>query len=225
MLDAYDVSLARPRGHPGFCEAQRLLRAHNPNPSAWGEVDSPKGNYFQGIRGTPASRFVPFNGGLGEGQLAWLRGSLAAAQAAGQRVAVFSHVPFNPSSTCLYEETVWSTLLFNYEEALAALAPYAGSTVAAVFCGHNHGGSIGCDAAGIPHFTLPSPLIFPHGSHLTVEVHPHALRLRASGECVNLVHPDVCPSHPEFPCVPHPHAALKDRVGLTQGGSMPLREE
>ena len=84
---------------------------------------------------------------------------------------------------CLYEPTVFSTLMYNYEEVLEALAPYAGGTVAAVFCGHNHGGSVGRDGAGIPHFTLPSPLIFPQGSHLVVDVFEGRLGLRASGEC------------------------------------------
>ena len=221
VLDSYDVSLARPRGSPGFAEAQRLLKAHNPNPCAWGEPDAPGGNFFEGIRNTPASRFVPFNGGLGAAQLAWLRASLAQARAAQQRVIVLSHVPFNPTSVCLYEPTVFSTLMYNYEEVLEALAPYAGSTVAAVFCGHNHGGSVGRDGAGIPHFTLPSPLIFPQGSHLVVDVFEGRLGLRASGECANLVHPDVCPSHPTFPCVPHAPQPGRG-LDLTPGGGLSL---
>ena len=190
VLDAYDVSLARPRGSPGFAAAQALLKAHNPNPCAWGEPDAPPGNFFTGLRGTPEARYVPFNGALGEAQLAWLRGELARARAAAQRVAVFCHVPFLPAARSLREGDCFSTLLFNSEEVLAALAPYAAcGTVAAVFAGHNHAGSFGRDAAGVPHFTLPSPLLWPAGSHAVVEVYEGALRVHAAGECASLLGP------------------------------------
>lgn len=59
-------------------------------------------------------RFVKFGGGISAHQLTWLRGELAAAAAARQRVIVACHLVFYPGTapnTCL---------LWNYEEVLQA---------------------------------------------------------------------------------------------------------
>lgn len=80
VLDGYDVCLLRPEGSAEREEAQRLLKAHNPhNPAAWGEG---RGDFFQRVVG-PAQRWCPFNGALGEGQLAWLRATLEGAREVG----------------------------------------------------------------------------------------------------------------------------------------------
>jgi manganese-dependent ADP-ribose/CDP-alcohol diphosphatase len=187
VLDAYDVSIARPRGSAEFLQAQALLKANNPNPTAWFEDPALKGDFFKSIRNTPAARFVPFNGALGSRQLQWLADSLASAKAQRQRALVFSHIPFSPSSASASgEPDVFSTLVWNSAELNAVLAPFAGSTVAAVFCGHNHGGSFGREG-GIPHITLPSPLIHPQGSHAIVEVHADRLQLHLGGAAQHLV--------------------------------------
>lgn len=56
------------------------------------------------------SRFVKFNGGIGQKQLAWLERQLQDASQKGQRVVAFGHVPMHPgeaSSDCL---------LWNYKD-------------------------------------------------------------------------------------------------------------
>jgi len=210
VLDAYDVSLSRPPGSEENLEARRLLKANNPNPCAWGE-EGPKGNFFTGIRDTLQARFVPFNGGVGKRQLQWLAEQLGQARARGQRVAVFSHVPFSPSSVAPTHEAgdIFSTLLWNYEELNAVLEPFAGSTVAAVFCGHNHGGSFGM-CAGIPHFTLPSPLIWEQGSHAVVHVFEDKLELETAGAAqVALV--EICCAPKVLPLAPVQPATTENK--------------
>ncbi len=53
---------------------------------------------------------MPYNGGVGPAQLAWLKHTLADAKAAGETVIVCGHIPVCPGSC---EST--RTLLWNYE--------------------------------------------------------------------------------------------------------------
>jgi hypothetical protein len=66
-------------------------RRYNPN-DLRGSV-----GWFNGLRGL-SSRFVPYNGGVGAAQLAWLRHALTMARLAGEKVIVCGHVPILPGS-------------------------------------------------------------------------------------------------------------------------------
>ena len=79
------MSSSLPKQSPGYAAAAALLRAENPNPVLDGPCD-----FFEGLEG-PSLRFVPFNGGLGDAQLAWLAATLE--EAGDAPVVVFSHLP------------------------------------------------------------------------------------------------------------------------------------
>ena len=199
VLDGYDVSLARARGSAEFAAAQALLRAHNPNACAHGDEGAPRGDFFAGLKGSLDARFVPFNGAVGARQLEWLAAQLAAARSAAQRVVVFSHIPLAAGNKAVRGE-IFSTLLWNYAEVNAVLAPFA-TTVAAVFSGHNHSGSWGREG-GILHLTLPSPLLFPQGSHAVVRLFADRLELAPFGEVRTLVEALGLPT--DIPLAPLP---------------------
>ena len=201
VLDGYDVSLARARGSAEFAAAQALLRAHNPNACAHGDEGAPRGDFFAGLKGSLSARFVPFNGAVGARQLAWLAEQLAAARGAAQRVVVFSHIPLAAGNKAVRGE-IFSTLLWNFAEVNAVLEPFA-ATVAAVVSGHNHSGSWGREG-GILHLTLPSPLLFPQGSHLIMRLFADRLELAPFGEVRTLVEALGLPT--DIPLAPLPAA-------------------
>lgn len=92
VLGAYqEATLGWPEGDPRRERALRTLREHNPN-------DMAGGDWFRGLTG-PGRRWVPYNGGLGAEQLAWLRQELRAARREGERVIVLSHVVARRRST------------------------------------------------------------------------------------------------------------------------------
>jgi hypothetical protein len=63
------------------------------------------------------ARWAPWNGGVGQVQLAWLRGQLNDARRAQQRVLVFAHCPFHPA--VVRDRT--ACLLWNYLQLLQVL--------------------------------------------------------------------------------------------------------
>ena len=64
---------------------------------------------------------MPYNGGLGEEQLAWLRAELAAAAAAAERVVIMCHVILHPKACG------GGTMVWDYPEALEVLGLGSGS--------------------------------------------------------------------------------------------------
>lgn len=184
VLDPYDVSLAAPAGSAGRVEAERLLRLHNPAV----KFDGTRSDYFAGRSGC-LRRFVPFNGGIGAAQIAWLRAELDEAHRGGERVVVFCHVPLLPAMTRFVggadadtsaDVNAFDCVIFNDVEVLAELARVK-NTVAAVFAGHDHEGSFGTDEAGIPHVTIQSPLVREEVAHGVVHVFEDRLELEGVG--------------------------------------------
>jgi len=134
----------QPPESAGRRAAEALLRRHNPNPV----LDGPC-NFFEGLEG-PAMRFVPFNGGLGETQRAWLADALAAAKRRGDAVVVLSHLP-------LYHEAAsWRNVAFDAPEALADI--HRAGNVVCVLAGHSHRGGFAVDGAGVSHCTVEATL-------------------------------------------------------------------
>jgi manganese-dependent ADP-ribose/CDP-alcohol diphosphatase len=201
VLDAYDVAVGRhgadadAAADAGHAEALALLRARNPNACAWGLPGAPPGDYFTGLAGAER-RFVPFNGGLGAAQLAWLAGELESCAAAGASAVLALHVPAfdgarrsGRADGVATDADVHKCLLFNHEALLARCA--ASGCVALVLSGHLHEGAFGVDAAGAAHVTLESPLTHDAegGAHAVLRVFEDRLELEGFGAVASRVVP------------------------------------
>lgn len=145
ILDSYDIALiGYPEGEPHYARAIEIIQAQNPS------VFTAKGDWFKDLP-EEKHRYVPYNGGITEEQLAWLRITLAAAQRDGRSVIVFTHVPaYAPAASM-------KTIIWNCEDVLAVLREYR-DVVVAYIAGHNHNSGYAVDPAGIHHVTLASPL-------------------------------------------------------------------
>lgn len=173
VLDPYDISLLRPGGgRPGIDlgkadldpVALEMCQAHNPN-------DITKEDFAKGMPEGPGRRWVPFNGALGEEQLAWLRETLRLAHSCGERTVLLSHVVLHPEAT---PGGNGFTLAWNYDAVLAVLRE-ARSPPVAVFCGHAHTLSYAVDEiTGTHHVTLASPLEVEPGMDASAIVEAYA---------------------------------------------------
>eukprot|EP01063_Lacrimia_lanifica_P033419 TRINITY_DN5931_c0_g1_i2.p1 TRINITY_DN5931_c0_g1~~TRINITY_DN5931_c0_g1_i2.p1 ORF type:complete len:339 (+),score=111.66 TRINITY_DN5931_c0_g1_i2:57-1073(+) len=172
VVDGYDRHVIAEREPPADLEASyQLLERHNSN-----DVRAPRGtvNWSAGLTGTDL-RWMPFNGAVGDAQLAWLAGEVADLTARGERGVVCCHLPVHPDACDP------ACLAWNYE---AVLSVVHGGNVAAWFSGHDHGGGYHCDDAGLHHMTLPSPLHTTDAAptaHGVVELHADAIRVVGSG--------------------------------------------
>jgi manganese-dependent ADP-ribose/CDP-alcohol diphosphatase len=171
VLDCYDHCKLRPKTSAKYQAAVALLKANNPNYGS--NENSPEG--LEGVD----RRFVAFNGGLGDTQLAWLRTTLQAARAAHERVVVVSHLPLLPASShpvCL----VW-----NYEAVLAILRDYA-DVVAISLAGHAHKGGYGRDETSGIHFRVVEAVLESLApTYGVLEVFSDFVRIVGTGDCVS----------------------------------------
>jgi len=170
VLNSYEVSLMQDKQNPGYKEAVRLLREYNPNDviGTQGGVD-----YFAGLSGRKL-RYVPFNGGIGERQIQWLRKEVVGARDRGDRIIVLTHVPMLPAASS------HRTVLYDSDEVLKLLHEDGAGRVVAVICGHNHRGGYAIDEEGVHHLTVHSPLT--HGEAFGwFEVHQNHLDLVGCG--------------------------------------------
>lgn len=169
VLDPFDLAIIGwDRGHPNRVEALRVLREHNPN-----DVES-DADWRTGLTGLDR-RWMPYNGGIGAEQLAWLSKTLKRTEENGERAVILTHVPMCPGSATDL------TLLWNYDEVLQIL--HSSPAVVAVLAGHEHDGGYVQDAKGIHHVTLASPLESPPDQVAfgSVDVFPDRLELRGRG--------------------------------------------
>jgi len=103
---------------------------------------------------------VPYNGGLGKEQLAWIDKQLGDAKEKGERVIMFSHNQFATTSNRPIDKTV----VLDYKQFEAVLAKHVGVTVAA-FSGHSHEGGTCWNSELQYHQFLPyCPIIQKRGS-------------------------------------------------------------
>lgn len=132
VLDPYQRALIGfAQDDPRRQEAAELIGSKNPGV----DLSGTGGEWFSQVDGYDR-RFVPYNGGLGAEQLAWLRAELSAASAAEERVIIACHVILHPKACG------GGTMAWDYPEALEVIASEeAGGCVAAVMCGHDHFGS------------------------------------------------------------------------------------
>ncbi len=152
-LNAYEVSILQERSLPGYRAAAALLREYNPNASGGEDTEPiPQGvDFFDNLVGVKR-RYVPFNGGLGERQLRWLRAEVVAARTRGDRILVLSHLPLHVPAASK------QTVAYDSDEAMKILHEDGCGRVVAVLAGHLHRGGYAVDGEGVHHVTLQSPL-------------------------------------------------------------------
>lgn len=144
VLDPYQEALIGWEDCPERKQrALEWLRQHNPN-----DVTA-ECNWTAGLHGNSRCQ-VPYNGGFGPAQLAWLQQELAQADARGERVLVLSHVLLHPKAGN------GTTMAWDFDRALEVLAKH--DCVAVVLCGHDHQGGFHRDDHGVLHLTAKSPL-------------------------------------------------------------------
>lgn len=158
VLDAYrDAVIGYPKDDARFIKNARYLSDRNPNINP--ENPDASGDWLAGIpRGDKSRRFVPYNGGLGAEQLAWLRAELRDASQHHERVIVLSHVILHPKA-CDVSTFAWlvysfvsrssqrstalktrlapqgTTVVWDCEAALEIIEKTQRGTVVAVLCG------------------------------------------------------------------------------------------
>ena len=172
VLDPYQQALiGLAQDDPRRQEAAELISRKNPGV----DLSGSGGEWFTQVEGYDR-RFVPYNGGLGSAQLAWLRDELAAAAAAEERVIILCHVILHPLACG------GGTMCWDYDQALETIASEeAAGCVAAVLCGHDHFGQYHHDeASGVHHCTFCSPLNLGDGGDTfgLVSVWPDAIEIR-----------------------------------------------
>lgn len=169
VLDGFAVSrFGWPAGHPLREEAEATLLVRNPNENKFSA---------DGLVG-PDRRYVAFGGGLGAGQLDWLRGRLEDAAAAGARVILACHLPLHPDTA------PGVCLLWEYEAVLAAIRAVPPGTVIAALGGHSHrDGAATCEESGTHFRVLASVLETPPGQvcHARLDLFEEAVVIRGSG--------------------------------------------
>lgn len=169
ILNPYQVSLLQDKKSQGYQDAVKYLHLNNPtvlNPNK-------KVDYFKNVKGLQ-QRFVPFNGGFGDTQLAWFAQCLQQAVSNDEKIIIFSHLPLSAAASNA------QNIAYDYDLALTSIADHAPHNVKAVFAGHYHRGGYAQDKAGIHHITVQSPLT--HGycaAH--IEVYAHALSVVGMG--------------------------------------------
>eukprot|EP01059_Diplonema_ambulator_P027768 TRINITY_DN4640_c0_g1_i1.p1 TRINITY_DN4640_c0_g1~~TRINITY_DN4640_c0_g1_i1.p1 ORF type:complete len:349 (+),score=104.18 TRINITY_DN4640_c0_g1_i1:509-1555(+) len=171
VLDSYDLHCINDRETSPFTEkAFRLLEENNPN-----DVRAARGttNWSHGLSGLEA-RWMPYNGGVSDEQLAWLDSVVARSVRSNEKLIVFTHVPLLPGSAAD------TTLVWNYTQVLAILDK---AHTAAVFAGHAHKGGYARSPSGTHHITIPSPLNTTDEcptAHAVVELYEDSIKVTGS---------------------------------------------
>lgn len=168
VLDSYHHSIysrGRGAGVPPFNyeldqAALAQVAKHNPGIGEFARLH-PGSNilcdYFAGLTPGPNMRWVPYNGGVGDKQLQWLRQTLQRSATLKERVVVMTHALVHPDTSKGHK-----TLLWDYDRLLDVLRSPVASSVQLVVSGHQHEGGFTTDPeSGIQFVVLESPLNSP----------------------------------------------------------------
>lgn len=168
VLNSYEENMILPRSEESSQRIKALLFSKNPNLQK-----QPPVNFFEGLP-SKDQRFVPFNGGIGQEQLQWLKEVLVQAKLENERCLIASHLP------CFTKAASPKNVAFDADELRATLNEY-NEQVVAYFAGHRHGGGYAQDSeSGIHHLTIQAPLT--HGlSASTIKVYEQYLELEGLG--------------------------------------------
>jgi manganese-dependent ADP-ribose/CDP-alcohol diphosphatase len=145
VLDSFDVSTMGGSTPELVKCAEELIRSRNHNCATGNPL------WFENLS-EEFHRYIPCNGGLGEDQVAWLRGELDAAIASNEKCIIFSHIPLFMAATTP------ANVVWNCEEVLALLHSTPVGTVLACIAGHDHDGGDAVDAHGIHHLVPHAPI-------------------------------------------------------------------
>lgn len=178
ILDSYDIAMMQrcPQKSIKRKKAEQILQENNPN---FPHLE----NSPEGLRGIQ-KRFVAFNGGLDEPQLAWLRNTLKEARRQRQKVIVLSHQPIMP------ETSNHVCLMWNYDQVLDILREYK-DTVAASLSGHAHTCGYVRDAESGIHFRVFSAALEskdPIKTYGFLHVYDNRLEIHGEGDCISDVY-------------------------------------
>lgn len=121
------------------------------------------------VRETFEKKPPHYNGGVGDGQIKWLRAEFKAAEATSQRVVLFCHFPIFPKN---------GHNLWNDSEVTELLAEY--SHIIAWINGHNHAGNYG-EKDGIHYLTLKGMVDTEETSYAIIDVYSERLEVRGFG--------------------------------------------
>ncbi|XP_071966047.1 manganese-dependent ADP-ribose/CDP-alcohol diphosphatase-like [Antedon mediterranea] len=167
ILDSYDVSMLGWGADSAIMQqATQIVTSVNSNQ----ELNSPLG--LEGLE----TRFVKFNGAIGDRQRNWLRHVLQTAENDEEKVFIFGHIPFHPNKT---SDNI--CLLWDYDQVLEILHQF--KCVVATFAGHSHTGSYTHDAKHIHHIVVPAVVEAPPGSDAfgTVAVYDDRIVINGHG--------------------------------------------
>jgi 3',5'-cyclic AMP phosphodiesterase CpdA len=114
----------------------------------------------------------PWNGGIGEQQLQWLKQQLADAAAADQRVIVFGHMPVLAAASA-----DWA-LLYNHEEIRRIIE--SSGIVVAYLCGHEHAGGY-ARQNGVYYVTIQGLVEAPQNAYAVVTLLEDRIEIRGTG--------------------------------------------
>jgi len=114
----------------------------------------------------------PWNGGVGDQQVQWLKQQLADAAAADERVVVFGHMPVLAAASA-----DWA-LLYNHEE-IARLLESSGVVVAYI-CGHEHAGGY-AKQNGVHYVTIQGMVEAPQNGYAVVTLLEDRIEIRGTG--------------------------------------------
>jgi Predicted phosphohydrolases len=178
ILDSYDIAIMQrcPNHSIKRKKAEQILQENNPNfPHL---ENSPQG--LEGIQ----KRFVAFNGGVDEPQLAWLRDTLQEAKRQRQKVIVLSHQPILPETSSPV------CLMWNYDQVLDVLREYK-DIVAASLSGHAHTCGYVRDAESGIHFRVFSAALEskdPVKTYGFLHIYENRLEIHGEGDCISDVY-------------------------------------
>jgi len=116
-----------------------------------------------------AKNTVLHNGAVGPQQLAWLKETLAKADAAGERAIVFCHFPVHPPG---------GSNLWNDTEIVGVMETH--KCAAAFFCGHVHGGGY-AQKGGIHYVNFKGMIEADPTAYALVEVFADSLKVTGFG--------------------------------------------
>jgi len=141
------------------------IQAHLPGTEQYEAAE----RLLEDLRAKGARNGQFWNGAIGAEQLAWLKRTLAAAAAAGERTVVFCHFPVYPAGM----HTLW-----NDTHVLEVLEAAKG--VVAYIAGHDHAG--GCAAGkGIQHLTVAGMVETRETAYALVKAYPDRLSVTGFG--------------------------------------------
>ena len=186
VLDGYDISVIGASSKEAHKIASDLLIARNPNLTD----NFQSGDWFKDLDDS-LQMFVPFNGGFGKDQLAWLQEVVKNAKDTNELCFLFSHMPlYGPASKSM-------NLPLNYPQVLEIIQQNC--NIVSVMSGHDHDGGYAIDECGCHHIIPCAPLECREGdgAFASVVVHLDMFEISSSGKLPSRMWPEQLRFRPQ----------------------------